>query len=64
MPLEFAVAEHLRGLLPVRHLPLGGLALLRVGVEDSAVAVHLGSLPEGRKWFGRGVEFLIAWLEY
>ena len=64
MPLGFAVAEHLRGLLPVHPLPLGGLALLRVGAEDSAVVVHLGSLPEGRKWFGRGVEFLIAWLEY
>ena len=64
MPLEFAVAEHLRGLLPVHPPVLGGLALLRVGVEDSAVVVHLGRLPEGRKWFSRGVEFLIAWLEY
>ena len=64
MPLEFAVAEHLRGLLPVHPLPLGGLALLRVGVEASAIVVHLGRLPEGQKWFGQGVEFLIAWLEY
>ena len=47
MPLEFAVAEHLRGLLPVHPLPLGGFALLRVGAEDSAIVVHLGSLPEG-----------------
>ena len=64
MPLEFAVAEHLRGLLPVHPPLLGGLALLRVGVEASAIVVHLGRLPEGRKWFGPGVEFLIAWLEY
>ena len=47
MPLGFAVAEHLRGLLPVHPLPLGGLALLRVGVEASAIVVHLGRLPEG-----------------
>ena len=35
-----------------------------VAVEASAIVVHLGRLPEGRKWFGQGVEFLIAWLEY